>query len=184
MFFYSHWACLRSYARSSVGVWLFVHLVIPCFHLPYDVFSFVLWTILGLSHPLALDLTHYICGKSLNPMGTHFFRYAHGGERTTSHDVVQNVVASIAKKMQVSCFAKTNPRSSNQSSCRWIDIILSVNGIHTLAKVSLSTHSNKLGIIGSFFSWGGCDIGNSCEGRTLSQSLPNGFVFPSCHRGF
>jgi hypothetical protein len=46
-------------------------------------------------------------------MKTHFFRYAHGGERTASHDVVQNVFASIAKKMQVSCFAKTNPRSFN-----------------------------------------------------------------------
>jgi len=50
--------------------------------------------------------------------------------------------------------------------------------------LSLLTHSNKLGIMGSFFSWDGYDIGNLCERRTLSPLLPNKCVFPSYHKGF
>jgi hypothetical protein len=33
----------------------------------------------------------------VRPMGIHLFCYTHGGERATSHDVVQDVFASIVK---------------------------------------------------------------------------------------
>jgi len=54
MAFYSHHACLQSYAGSGVGGWLFVHLIIPSFCLASDVFFFSLHTKLGLPHPLVL----------------------------------------------------------------------------------------------------------------------------------
>jgi len=94
-----HQAQLRSYARPGAWVWMFVHLVIPCFHFPLNVFSFALWTKLSLPHPLALSLTHCIYDQPLDPMGIHLFHYAHGGEKTTSHDVVQDAFISIVRYM-------------------------------------------------------------------------------------
>jgi hypothetical protein len=95
MSFDSCWTLLKSCARPNAKVRLFVHLAIPCFCPPLNVFSFALWTKLGLPRPLVLGLTHYTCGQPLNPMGIHLLRYAHGGERTTSHDVIWDAFVSI-----------------------------------------------------------------------------------------
>jgi hypothetical protein len=81
----------------SLGIWLYVHLVIPCFHLPFDVFSSALWIKLGLPNPLAFNLTHCIFYQLLDSMGIHLLYCAHGGEKTTSHDVIQNTFASVVK---------------------------------------------------------------------------------------
>lgn len=97
MSFHSHWACLRSFAGPSVGVWLFIRLIILCFHFLSNVFSFVLQTKLGLPHPLVLRLTHYICGLPLDLVGIHFLCYAHGGEKTASHDVVWDAFVSVTR---------------------------------------------------------------------------------------
>ncbi len=48
-----------------------------------------------MPHPLALRLSHYICGQPLDSMGIHLFRCAHGEEKTTSHDAVRDAFASI-----------------------------------------------------------------------------------------
>jgi len=66
----SHWACLRSYARPSMGAWLFTRPIIPCFHFPSNVFSYMLQTKLSLPHPLDLGMTHYIYGQPLDPPGS------------------------------------------------------------------------------------------------------------------
>jgi hypothetical protein len=70
MFSNSHWACLRSYARPSMGAWLFTCPIIPCFHFPSNVFSYMLQTKLSLPHPLDLGMTHYIYGQPLDPWGS------------------------------------------------------------------------------------------------------------------
>jgi hypothetical protein len=95
--FYSHWVCLRSCAGPGAGAWLFACLIIPCFHLLLDVFSFVLQTILSLPHPLALDLTHCICGQSLEPIGIHFLLCAHCGERIAFLDAIRDFFTCIEK---------------------------------------------------------------------------------------
>ncbi len=51
----------------------------------------------GFPHPLNLSLSHCTCGQPLDLMGIHLFRCTHGGERTTCHDVVQDVFASIMR---------------------------------------------------------------------------------------
>ncbi len=94
-----HQAQLRSYAKLGARVWLFVHLVIPCFHLPLNVFSFTLQTKLSLPRPLAFSFTHCIYDQTLDPMGIHLVHCAHGGERTASHDVVQDAFMSIVRYM-------------------------------------------------------------------------------------
>ncbi len=58
------------------------------FILALDVFCSMLYTSLGLPHPLTLGLIHYICGQPLNLVGTHFLCCSHGGEWIASHNVV------------------------------------------------------------------------------------------------
>jgi hypothetical protein len=50
-----------------------------------NVFFIVLCIKLGF---LILLISHYICRHPLDFIGIHLFRYAHGGEKITSHDVV------------------------------------------------------------------------------------------------
>jgi hypothetical protein len=78
--FDSHWACVSR--GSGARAWLFAHLVILCFHLPSNIFSFALQIKLDLPHPLTLGLTHCIWDHPLDLMGIHFFCCAHGVERT------------------------------------------------------------------------------------------------------
>jgi hypothetical protein len=66
-------AHLRSCASPWANAWLSIHLVIPPFHLPIHVFSFVLRIKLGFPHSLAFKMTHCICGQLLYFVGTHFF---------------------------------------------------------------------------------------------------------------
>jgi hypothetical protein len=57
----------------------------------------VMCTKLGLPHPLAFGLSHYIYGQPLDPMGIHLLCCVHGGEKITSHNVVWDAFASIMK---------------------------------------------------------------------------------------
>jgi hypothetical protein len=95
--FDSHWACLKLCARSNVYTWLSTYSIILFFRLASNVFSIALHTKLGLSHPLVLWVSHYICNQPLDLMGFHLLCYIHGGERTTSHDVVWNAFVVIVK---------------------------------------------------------------------------------------
>ncbi len=88
--FYLYQVRLKSCVRLGTRAWLFARLVIPCFHLPSNIFSSLLWTKLSLPHTLTLGLTHYIRGQSLNPTGIHFLCCAHGGERIASHDAIRD----------------------------------------------------------------------------------------------
>jgi hypothetical protein len=101
---YLHQTHLKFYVRPSVGAWLSTCLVIPCFHLPLDVFSFVSRTRLGLPHPLALNLTHCICGSSLDPMGIHLHCCAHGGERMSF-----GIFLHMLQEMQDFMFYRSKP---------------------------------------------------------------------------
>jgi hypothetical protein len=71
--------------------------VIPLFGLILEPFSIALHTWLSLSHPLALGLSHCICGQLLNLMGIHFLCCTHGGQMMTSHDVVHDAFVLIMR---------------------------------------------------------------------------------------
>jgi len=119
MSFDSHQARLRSCARSNSKTLLCAHPVIPCFHLPSNIFPSMLDIKLGLPHPLVLGPTHCIFSQLLNPMGIHFFCCAHGGEKITSYDVIRDVFASIVKNVGFHVLREQThilPFSSLQSS--------------------------------------------------------------------
>ncbi len=132
---------IGSCVRSSAKVGLFVHLIIPCFHLPLDVFSFALQIRLSLPHPLTLGLTHNIYGQLLNPMGIHLLHFAHGGERTTSHDAIQD----------------------RMFFCHLLFNLL-IHELVLFCQLMAFTHwlmSLPIGITSGFFLWGGCNINGS-----------------------
>jgi hypothetical protein len=65
--------------------------------MPSDVFSIALCIRLGLFHLLILGVLHCICNQLLDPMRINFFRCAHGGERITLHDIMQDTFTAIMK---------------------------------------------------------------------------------------
>jgi hypothetical protein len=72
-------------------------LVIPFFCLILGPFSIALHTWLNLSHPLALGLSHCICGQLLKLMGIHLLHCTHGEERIVFHDVMWDAFTYIAR---------------------------------------------------------------------------------------
>ncbi len=81
----------------GASIWLLAYLVIPFFCLALNVFSTTLHMRFGLSHPLVIGMSHYICNQPLDPMGIQIFHYAHGGKKMASHNVVRDVFTAIAK---------------------------------------------------------------------------------------
>lgn len=96
-----------------------------------------LHTRLGLSHPFVLGVSHCICNQPLDPIEIHLLLCMHGGERTTLNDVVQNAFMIIVKdtKFHVSWKTHILPPPTLQFLCRQIDIMLLVDGAHTLPNV-------------------------------------------------
>jgi hypothetical protein len=85
----------------------------------FDIFTLTLCTILGLPHPMACDLSRCICSKAINPTRIHLLHYVHGGERTTTHDAIQDYFASIVKDVGYHVVHKQThvlPTSSFKSS--------------------------------------------------------------------
>ncbi len=60
----------------------------------------MLRTWLGLPYPLTFGLSHCICDQPLDPMGIHFLCCAHDGDKTTSHDIMQDVFVSITRDVR------------------------------------------------------------------------------------
>ncbi len=77
--------------------WLLAHPIIPLCCLILNVFFNVVHTRLGFSYPLILGVSHYVCNQPLDFMKIHLLCCKHGGERTASHDVMQNVFMIVAK---------------------------------------------------------------------------------------
>ncbi len=59
---------------------------------------------LGLSHPLVLEVLHYIYSQPLDLMGIHIFCCVHREKRMALHDVVRGVFVTIAKDARFHVF--------------------------------------------------------------------------------
>ncbi len=146
-------------------------LVIPYFCLSFDVFFCVLQTRLGFPHPLALSLTHCIYDQLLDPMQIHLFRYAHGGEKTTSHDVIWDAFASITRDVGFHVLWEQThilPPPYLQSSLRRVNIVLLIDGTRMLANVIIIDPIQAY-LVSQVTLFHGCgyDTSSSCEGSIL-----------------
>jgi hypothetical protein len=90
------------------------------------------------------------------------------------------------ERCEVSCLVGTNPHFFvTFFFCRWVNIVLSVDNIYTLAFVIIADHTwINLVLWVVFFLWGGYNNGGSREKKTLSQPLPIKCVSSFCHKGF
>jgi len=128
-------------------MWFSTHPIIPSFRMAFDIFSSSLCTKLGLLHPTTCCLFRCICNHAINLIAIHLFHCVHGGEHTTTHDVIRNFFASIARDVGLHVMRKqthVHSTSSFQSSWWRMDIVFTADGIHTLVNVIITnpTHAN------------------------------------------
>jgi hypothetical protein len=71
-------------------------------------------------------------------MGIHFLRCAHGNKRIGTHDVICDTFATITQDVGFHVGRKqlhALPSTTFNSFCQEVDIMLTKDGIHTLADV-------------------------------------------------
>jgi len=95
-----HHVRLKSYASPSLGVWLFVYLIIPWFNMASNIFSSTLYTKLGVHHPTVHGISQCICGQPIEPIRIHLLHCDHGGEHIATQDAVWDFFTSITKDVR------------------------------------------------------------------------------------
>jgi hypothetical protein len=134
-----HWGLLKSCVELGVSIWLLTRVIILFFHLALDVLSTMLHTRLGLSHPLVLGVSHYVCNMCLDPMGIHLLCCTHGGERTTLHVVMWDAFEAIVENMRIhDLWEQTHVLPPLQPLHLRIDIVLLVDGVCMLVDVVIA----------------------------------------------
>lgn len=155
MTFDLHCACLKSYASSRVGAWLFACRIIPFLCLAFDVFNFVFYTRLGFSHFLILRLIHCICGQPLHP--TRTFIAPMVGTNCIPWCCLE-YLHFHQKRCRVSCFTIANSCPSSTfplifSLANWHHIIEWWH-LHLGQCVHCQSRSNKFDLTHYFIFWG------------------------------
>jgi hypothetical protein len=141
-----------------VGVWFFVHPIIPPFSLTFDIFSFALCTKLDLPHPLTLKVTHYIVISPEILQGPTFFIAPMAGSKL--HPTIWFEMFSPCKKRMISCFMWTNPYSS--TTFLWVSLsmgshhcyqLMAFTKVEVMSMVWLTkgTHDPPLAILCAFY---------------------------------
>lgn len=115
------WTCLHLCASPRAGVWLLIHPTTPTFRLSPTHFLTSLHTHFGLPHPTMAHLSRFQCGHTLDNLGTHLLWCPYGNERTTTHNTLRDVIATIAwengthVQKEVSHFSLTTPNDESIS---------------------------------------------------------------------
>ncbi len=93
---------------------------------------------LGLPNPSIASIPRCVCTHPIHPMGIHFLRCAHGNKRIGTHDVICDTFATITQDVGFHVGRKqlhALPSTTFNSFCQEVDIMLTKDGIHTLADV-------------------------------------------------
>jgi hypothetical protein len=99
--------------------------------------SYVTWT----THPSIVGVFRCVCTHPIDLMGIHLLRCVHGNKRIGTHDVICDTFVTIAWDVgfhvgweQVHVLLST----TFNSSCQWVNIVFTKDGIRTLADVVIS----------------------------------------------
>jgi len=125
-----------------VGVWFITQLIFLAFQLVSLVFSIVLWTQLGLPHPLVARILWCVCTHLINLMGIHLLYCVHGNEWARTHDVVCDIFTTIVWDVSFQMGQRqfhALPSNMFNPSCQWINIMLTKDNICILAYVVIVT---------------------------------------------
>ncbi len=106
----------------------------------------------GPPHPLTFEVTHCIYDQPWDPTRIHLLCCSHGShgeERTRSHDLILRYFCFHLLKMQGQQTHVLLPPSI-QFFWQWVDIVLSIDGIHTLPDMVINHHQSHLSRFGFF----------------------------------
>ncbi len=82
--FETHYVQILSCFGFEVDVWFTIRLTFLAFQLSSPSFSTMLWTWLGLPHPLIIGIFWCVCTHPIDAIGVHLLCYAHDNEMLTS----------------------------------------------------------------------------------------------------
>jgi hypothetical protein len=115
-----------------------VYKVFPTFRLLFLIFCIALHMQLGLPHPLIVGIPRCVCTQPIGPMGIHFLCCAQGNECIGTHDAICDTFSIIVWD---ACFhvgqeqLHVFPSTTFNSSCWWVDIVLTKDDIRTLVDI-------------------------------------------------
>jgi hypothetical protein len=84
--------------RLGASTWLIVCLSTPTFHLTLTHFLITLCSHFGWPHHTITQLSWCECGHTIDYLGTHFFRCPYGSEHTSTHNTLQDIVATHVQR--------------------------------------------------------------------------------------
>jgi hypothetical protein len=127
--------------NPKAGTWLLVHPITLAFCLSPTHFFTSLNTHLGLPHPTMVHLSQCQCGHAVDNLGTHLLWCPYGSERTTVHNILQDVIATIVLENGTHIQKEVShlfPRHTQQQ----INILITKNSFWTLMDIIIadSTH--------------------------------------------
>jgi hypothetical protein len=114
------------------------------------------------------------------------FFYSHGGEQIASHNVVKNAFTSIARDVGFHVLHdQTHVLLSPflQSSCWWVNIMLLIEDIHTLADVIIAKPTYLISCVISSCGVAMTMVAYAKDGFYHNQHLIDVFL-SLCHIGF
>jgi hypothetical protein len=124
-------------SSPRAGVWFIAQPVFFTFRLSFLAFPTTLH-MQGLPHISIARIPWCVCTHPINPTGIHFLRCVHNNEHIRTHDGICDTFVTIARNVGFHVrWEQLHALSSTtfNSSCRWVYIVFTKYGIHTLANV-------------------------------------------------
>ncbi len=96
---------------------------------------------LGLPHSTIAIISWCVCTHPIDPMCNHLLRCVHGNKHIGTHDAIRNTFGTITRSVSFHMGRKqlpTLPSTTFNSSCQWVNIVFTKDGIHTLANIVIT----------------------------------------------
>jgi hypothetical protein len=135
------WTRLHLCANPRANAWLLIHPTTPTFCLSPTHFLISLHIHIGLPHPTMVHLLHCRCGHAIDDLGTHLLWCSYGSEHTTTHNTLQDVIATIA--LESGAHAQKEVFHLFPHHTQWqIDILITKDNFWTFMDIIIanSTH--------------------------------------------
>ncbi len=136
-------ARLHSCAGPTTGAWLLACLSTPSLCLSSTHFLTTLCICLNISHLIAPHLSQCQCCHTINDLGIHLLCCSCENDCTTTHDTLQNTIATIASKSGAHIQREVFHFFPHHTQRR-VNIIITKDNFRTLMDVviTISTHTN------------------------------------------
>ncbi len=137
----THHAQILSCSDLETSTWLTYRPTCLTFWLSSPSFYTTFQTWLGLSHLLIVSIPWCVYTHPIDATSVQLLYHTYNNEHTCTHDVVHDSFVAIAwdDGFHVGCEQLyALPLTTFHSSCWWVDIVFTKNGIYTLADVVIT----------------------------------------------